>query len=233
MILFYLTSLKIQNKMNSFTEENYLKAIFKLSQKTSGGVSTNSIAESLNSKASSVTDMIKKLSDKKLVNYKKYQGVDLTKKGQEIAVSIIRNHRLWEVFLVEKLNFKWDEVHDLAEDLEHINSKKLTDQLDAFLEYPKYDPHGDPIPDKDGNINRHQDITLADLKLNEQGIVVGVKEHSKSYLNYLESINLVLGTEITVNEIVDFDRSMSVVVNKTETVNISHQASKNLIIKKS
>jgi DtxR family Mn-dependent transcriptional regulator len=233
MILFYLTSLKIQNKMNSFTEENYLKAIFKLSQKTSGCVSTNSIAESLDSKASSVTDMIKKLSDKKLVNYKKYQGVDLTKKGQEIAVSIIRNHRLWEVFLVEKLNFKWDEVHDLAEDLEHINSKKLTDQLDAFLEYPKYDPHGDPIPDKDGNINRHQDITLADLKLNEQGIVVGVKEHSKSYLNYLESINLVLGTEITVNEIVDFDRSMSVVVNKTETVNISHQASKNLIIKKS
>ncbi len=219
--------------MNSFTEENYLKAIFKLSQKTDEGVSTNSIAESLETKASSVTDMIKKLSDKKLVNYKKYQGVNLTKKGKEIAVSIIRNHRLWEVFLVEKLNFKWDEVHDLAEDLEHINSKKLTDQLDAFLEYPKYDPHGDPIPDKNGNIQRHQDITLADLKTGDEGIVVGVKEHSKSYLNYLETINLVLGTEIKVNEIVDFDRSMSVSVNKSNDVNISHQASKNLIIKKS
>lgn len=218
--------------MNSFTEENYLKAIFKLSRKDDNGVSTNSIAEALETKASSVTDMIKKLSDKKLVNYKKYQGVKLTKKGQEIAVSIIRNHRLWEVFLVEKLNFKWDEVHDLAEDLEHINSEKLTNQLDAFLEYPKYDPHGDPIPDKDGNINRHQDITLADLKTKEQGIVVGVKEHSKSYLNYLESTNLVLGTEIKVKEIVDFDRSMSVEVNKKNTVNISHQASKNLIIKK-
>ncbi len=219
--------------MNSFTEENYLKAIFKLSQKTNDGVSTNAIAESLETKASSVTDMIKKLSEKKLVNYKKYQGVSLTKKGKDIAVSIIRNHRLWEVFLVEKLNFKWDEVHDLAEDLEHINSKKLTNQLDAFLEYPKYDPHGDPIPDKDGNIHRHQDITLADLKLNEQGIVVGVKEHSKSYLNYLESINLVLGTEIKVKEVVDFDRSMSVTINKENTVNISHQASKNLIIKRS
>jgi DtxR family transcriptional regulator, Mn-dependent transcriptional regulator len=218
--------------MNSFTEENYLKAIFKLSQKTNDGVSTNAIAESLETKPSSVTDMVKKLSEKKLVNYKKYQGVNLTKKGKDIAVSIIRNHRLWEVFLVEKLNFKWDEVHDLAEDLEHINSKKLTDQLDAFLEYPKYDPHGDPIPDKDGNINRHQDITLADLKTNEEGVVVGVKEHSKSYLNYLETINLVLGTEIKVNEVVDFDRSMSLNVNKKDSVNISHQASKNLIIKK-
>jgi len=218
--------------MNSFTEENYLKAIFKLSSKNTGGVSTNSIAEALDTKASSVTDMVKKLSEKKLVNYKKYQGVNLSQKGQDIAVSIIRNHRLWEVFLVEKLNFKWDEVHDLAEDLEHIKSEKLTEQLDAFLEFPKYDPHGDPIPDKDGNINRHQDITLADLKLNEQGVVVGVKEHSKSYLNYLETINLVLGTEIKVNEIVDFDRSMSVSVNKKNNVNISHQASKNLIIKK-
>ena len=218
--------------MNSFTEENYLKAIFKLSQKTTDGVSTNAIAEALETKASSVTDMVKKLSEKKLINYKKYQGVNLTKTGKDIAVSIIRNHRLWEVFLVEKLNFKWDEVHDLAEDLEHINSKKLTDQLDAFLEYPKYDPHGDPIPDRNGNIDRHQDITLADLNNNEEGVVVGVKEHSKSYLNYLDTINLVLGTEIKVKQIVDFDRSMRIAVNKKEAVNISHQASKNLIIKK-
>tara|TARA_B100000809_G_C15130438_1_gene528180 strand:+ start:2642 stop:3304 length:663 start_codon:yes stop_codon:yes gene_type:complete len=218
--------------MNSFTEENYLKAIFKLSRKISEGVATNSIAEALNTKASSVTDMIKKLSDKKLVNYKKYQGVTLTKEGKKIAVSIIRNHRLWEVFLVEKLNFKWDEVHDLAEDLEHIKSEKLTDQLDAFLEFPKYDPHGDPIPDRDGNIIRHQDITLADLKIKEQGVVVGVKEHSKSYLNYLESINLVLGTQIIVTEIIDFDKSMSITINEKTTANISHQASKNLLIKK-
>ncbi|MBL4593652.1 MAG: metal-dependent transcriptional regulator [Flavobacteriales bacterium] len=217
--------------MLTFTEENYLKAIFKLSSKKIDGVSTNSIAEELSTKASSVTDMIKKLSDKKLVKYKKYQGVSLTKKGKQIAVSIVRNHRLWEVFLVEKLNFKWDEVHDLAEDLEHINSEKLTDQLDAFLEFPKYDPHGDPIPDKDGNVYNHKDETLADLQKGEKGIVVGVKEHSKSYLKYLESINLVLGAEIKINDIVEFDNSMSISVNK-KTVNISHQASKNLIIKK-
>jgi len=218
--------------MNSFTEENYLKAIFKLGNKTEGGVPTNSIAEALNTKASSVTDMIKKLSDKKLINYKKYQGVTLTETGKKIAVSIIRNHRLWEVFLVEKLNFKWDEVHDLAEDLEHIKSKKLTDQLDAFLEFPKYDPHGDPIPDKDGNIHQHQNITLSDLKVTEKGIVVGVKEHSKSYLNYLESTSLVLGAEIKVTAVVDFDQSMSITVNQTASANISYQASKNLIIKK-
>jgi len=217
--------------MNSFTEENYLKAIFKLEKTTEGGVSTNSIADLLNTKASSVTDMIKKLSDKKLVSYKKYKGVSLTKKGRDIAVSIIRNHRLWEVFLVDKLNFKWDEVHDLAEDLEHINSKKLTERLDEFLDFPKYDPHGDPIPDKNGNVNHHNDFTLSDLLIGEKGVIVGVKEHSTSYLKYLESINLVLGTEIKVTEIVDFDHSMSISVNK-QMVNISHQASKNLIVKK-
>ncbi|MBL4670056.1 MAG: metal-dependent transcriptional regulator [Flavobacteriales bacterium] len=218
--------------MNSFTEENYLKAIFKLSSPKVDGVSTNAIAEEIQTKASSVTDMIKKLSDKKLVKYKKYQGVHLTKKGKEIAVSIIRNHRLWEVFLVEKLAFKWDEVHDFAEELEHIRSKELTNRLDAFLEFPKHDPHGDPIPDKDGNIYNHKDITLSDLKSAEKGIVVGVKEHSKSYLNYLESVNLVLGAEIKVNDVIDFDHSMSITVNKKKTANISHQVSKNLLIKK-
>ena len=176
--------------------------------------------------------MIKKLSDKKLVLYKKYKGVSLTKKGRDVAVSIIRNHRLWEVFLVEKLDFKWDEVHDLAEDLEHINSSKLTERLDKFLDYPKYDPHGDPIPDKNGNVNHHKDITLADIGIKESAIIVGVKEHSKSYLNYLDSMGLVLGAEIKIDTIVEFDRSMSATVNKKNKVNISHQASKNLIVKK-
>ena len=171
--------------MNSFTEENYLKAIFKLSMGSNKEVSTNAIAEQLDTKASSVTDMIKKLSDKKLVKYVKYKGVSLNEKGEEIAVSIIRNHRLWEVFLVEKLDFKWDEVHEFAEELEHIKSDKLTERLDTFLGFPKYDPHGDPIPDKDGNINRHKDITIANLKINDKGVIVGVKEHSKGYLKYL------------------------------------------------
>ena len=217
--------------MNSFTEENYLKAIFKLGSAKTEGVSTNSIAEKLSTKASSVTDMLKKLSDKKLVNYKKYQGVHLTEKGKKIAISIIRNHRLWEVFLVEKLNFKWDEVHDFAEELEHIKSDQLTERLDAFLEFPKYDPHGDPIPDKNGNINRHKNITLADLKFKEEGIIVGVKEHSPEYLKYLESLNLILGTKIIVENIIDFDQSMIIKINNKNTTTISHQASRNLIIK--
>jgi DtxR family Mn-dependent transcriptional regulator len=217
--------------MNSFTEENYLKAIFKLSNVENSEVSTNSIAEELNTKASSVTDMIKKLSDKKLVKYKKYRGVSLTKKGHAIAVSIVRNHRLWEVFLVDKLKFKWDEVHDLAEELEHVHSEKLTDQLDAFLEFPKFDPHGDPIPDKDGNFHHHKDVTLADLKPTEKGIVVGVKEHSRSYLKYLENIKLALGVGVEVKEITEFDQSMSISIDGNEPINISHQASINLIIK--
>ena len=219
--------------MYSFTEENYLKAIFKLSMGSDKEVATNAIAEQLDTKASSVTDMIKKLSDKKLVKYVKYKGVSLSEKGKEIAVSIIRNHRLWEVFLVEKLGFKWDEVHEFAEELEHIKSDELTERLDTFLGFPKFDPHGDPIPDKAGNITRHKDITLANLKINDTGVIVGVKEHSKSYLKYLESLNLILGTEIEVKDVVDFDLSMTLSVNKTVSVVISNQASKNLIIKKS
>lgn len=217
--------------MNSFTEENYLKAIYKLSLNGTQGVSTNAIADELSTKPSSVTDMIKKLAEKKLVSYQKYQGVNLTKKGRDIAISIIRNHRLWEVFLVEKLNFKWDEVHDLAEELEHINTHKLTERLDEFLDFPKFDPHGDPIPDKNGNIIQHKDITLSDLKIGEKAVVVGVKEHSKSYLNYLEQLQLVLGAEVQIQDIVEFDATMRIMVNNKQVI-ISNQASKNLIVKK-
>jgi DtxR family transcriptional regulator, Mn-dependent transcriptional regulator len=217
--------------MNSFTEENYLKAIFKLS-KGKTEVSTNAVAAEMDTKASSVTDMLKKLADKKLVNYAPYKGVNLTETGKQIAISIVRKHRLWEVFLVDKLNFKWDEVHDIAEQLEHIQSNELVERLDHFLENPKYDPHGDPIPDKDGNIARHKELTLADLKIGEKGVIVGVKEHSKSFLNYLDQLNLVLGTEIAVTDKIEFDNSMSLKINKKSTSTVSNQASKNLYIKK-
>src|SRR5690554_5916872 len=138
--------------MFSDSEENYLKSIFHLQRLSEDGVSTNAIADRMQTKASSVTDMLKKLADKDLVNYIKYQGVTLTNKGKKTAASIIRKHRLWEVFLVEKLDFNWDEVHEIAEQLEHIQSEKLIKKLDAFLGYPKKDPHGDPIPDADGEI---------------------------------------------------------------------------------
>ena len=134
------------------SEENYLKVIYHLSNLSPKGVNTNAIAGMLDTKASSVTDMLKKLSDKELVDYQKYQGVFLTDKGKLNAKMIVRNHRLWEVFLVEKLGFAWDEVHEVAEELEHIRSEKLINQLDKFLNFPSFDPHGDPIPNAKGEI---------------------------------------------------------------------------------
>ena len=217
--------------MNSLAEENYLKALYKLGGK-SNEVQTNALADELNTKASSVTDMMKKLSDKKLVNYEPYKGVSLTKEGNAIALNVVRKHRLWEVFLVEKLAFKWDEVHEIAEQLEHIQSAELIEKLDEFLGFPKFDPHGDPIPDKDGKIFQHLEITLSQLEKNEKGIVVGVKEHSKAYLNYLDSLNLVLGAEVFIEDKVEFDSSMKVKINNTAVVTISNQATKNLYIKK-
>lgn len=217
--------------MNSLAEENYLKALYKLGGK-SNEVQTNALADKLSTKASSVTDMMKKLSDKKLVNYEPYKGVSLTKEGYVIALNVVRKHRLWEVFLVEKLAFKWDEVHEIAEQLEHIHSPELIEKLDEFLDFPKFDPHGDPIPDKDGKIYQHLEITLSQLEKSEKGVVVGVKEHSKAYLNYLDHLKLVLGAEVFVEDKAEFDSSMKVKINNSEVVTISNQATKNLYIKK-
>src|SRR5579862_284503 len=177
--------------MNTFTEENYLKAIYHLSIKEES-VSTNQIAASLSTKAASVTDMLKKLSEKELINYTKYQGVTLTPVGEKVALSIIRKHRLWEYFLVEKLNFKWDEVHDVAEELEHISSKELVDRLDEFMGHPKYDPHGDPIPDSNGQFKSHELKPVSALLINENGIISGVRDHSTAFLQYLEKMQLTI-----------------------------------------
>ena len=219
--------------MQTYTEENYLKAIYKLSLVHEDGVNTNAIAELLETKASSVTDMIKKLSDKNLINYVKYQGVTLTPKGKKVAVNIIRKHRLWEFFLVNHLNFKWDEVHDIAEELEHINSEKLIDNLDKFLDYPKFDPHGDPIPDKEGNIYHHKEISLADLEEKQSGIIVGVKDHSTQFLKYLEGIQLLLGTRVTALKKFDYDDSILVATGDKKEIIVSNKVSRNLYIKKS
>ena len=150
--------------MFSQTEENYLKAIYSLSLKNEKLVSTNDIAKKLGTKASSVTDMLKKLADKKLVDYTKYHGTSLTKKGVKISLLIVRKHRLWETFLVEKLHFKWTEVHVLAEQLEHIKSEELTNRLEAFLEFPTHDPHGDPIPNKDGIVPNEKKANSIEYK---------------------------------------------------------------------
>ncbi len=216
--------------MFSLSEENYLKAIFHLERKYPDGVSTNALAEKMETKASSVTDMIKKLSDKGLVNYRKYQGVKLSKSGKHTAVSVIRKHRLWEFFLVEKLRFNWDEVHDVAEQLEHIHSEKLIQELDRFLEFPKRDPHGDPIPDSDGNFTVFNKVLLSDLDKGEAGICVGVKDSSPAFLQFLDKHNIALGKKITVVEKEDFDMSMRIKLDQTE-LRISHQISGNLYIK--
>ena len=180
--------------MNTHTEENYLKAIYKLSDQGKTVVSTNSIAGSLHTKASSVTDMLKKLSEKKLINYEKYQGVTLTKAGAKIALKIIRKHRLWEVFLVDQLKFKWDEVHDIAEQLEHVVAPEMVNRLDKYLDFPKFDPHGDPIPDQNGVFSNRKEFSLADLKSDDRGIIVGVNDSSATFLQYLEKKKLVMGT---------------------------------------
>lgn len=216
----------------SFTEENYLKIIYHLSNDLEGGeVSTNAMAEMAETKAASVSDMLKKLSEKKLVNYQKYQGVTLTKAGQKIALQVIRKHRLWEVFLVEKLNFTWDEVHQIAEQLEHINSEKLIEKLDEYLGFPQFDPHGDPIPDHNGAFPKINAKTLTELKIGEKGVLMGVTEHSPTFLKYLAKIGLTLASAIQVIDLNDYDHSMAVKINDETTHFLSREVTKNLLIK--
>lgn len=214
----------------TYSEENYLKAIYHLSLFQKKGVNTNAIAKMLDSKASSVTDMIKKLAEKELVEYQKYQGVSLTEKGLLAAKMIVRKHRLWEVFLVEKLGFAWDEVHDVAEELEHIQSEKLVDKLDEFLGFPTEDPHGDPIPNAKGEIKKIDKKLLSDLKASQKSICVGVKDSSADFLKYLDKQKISLGSKLEILEIEHFDLSMKVLVNGSEMA-ISHKIASNLFVK--
>lgn len=215
--------------MFSQSEENYIKTIFHLGGTSAKGISTNSIAKKLKTKASSVTDMVKKLSEKNVVIYKKYQGVSLTDLGKKTATNIIRKHRLWEVFLVDKLNFSWDEVHEVAEQLEHIKSSKLIDELDAFLEYPTKDPHGDPIPDKEGNLSIVEKKLLSTLKISEKGICIGVKDSSTEFLKFLNKHEIALGKEIQITEQEPFDGSFTIRMDD-KTLNISNKIADNLYI---
>ncbi len=216
--------------MVTLSEENYLKAIYHLSNHGSISVSTNAIAEKMETKASSVTDMVKKLAEKNLVNYVKYQGVNLAEQGRLTAVSVIRKHRLWEVFLVNNLNFSWDEVHDVAEQLEHIKSEKLINELDALLEFPTHDPHGDPIPDKDGNINKLNKVKLSSLNENEQSELLSVKDSSDEFLRYLNKRKIKIGDTIKVVNIEPYDKSIQIEINQKEMV-ISENVAENLYLK--
>ena len=214
----------------TISEENYLKVIYHLSLVSPKGINTNAIAGMLNTKASSVTDMMKKLSDKELVTYQKYQGVTLTEKGFHSAKMIVRKHRLWEVFLVDKLNFSWDEVHEIAEELEHIKSEVLINKLDAFLDFPTFDPHGDPIPNADGEIKKINKLLLSDSELNKEYQCVGVKDSSSNFLQYLDKQKIALGSKITVKEKESFDDTLVVQIDSRE-MTLSNKIANNLYVK--
>lgn len=213
----------------TLSEEDYIKAIYHLSKKDDARVSTNAIANQMSTKPSSVTDMIKKLSDKSFVDYRKYQGVALTALGQKTALSIIRKHRLWEVFLVEKLDFAWDEVHEVAEQLEHIKSEELIDKLDKHLGYPKVDPHGDPIPTKEGKFTKSVKRLLSDVLVGAEGICVGVKDSSPAFLKFLDKNKISLGDTFKIIDKEEFDGSIQL---KTPNgiMRISNQIASNLYL---
>lgn len=212
------------------SEENYLKVIYHLSNLSPKGVNTNAIAAMLDTKASSVTDMLKKLSEKDWIHYQKYQGVSLTDKGKFNAKIIVRKHRLWEVFLVEKLGFAWDEVHEVAEELEHIKSEKLINQLDQFLNFPRFDPHGDPIPNAKGEIKKIEKQLLSEIEVGRTITCVGVKDTSVDFLQYLNKQNISLGTKMKVIDKEPFDGTLKIEVNIIVLV-ISDKIANNLYVK--
>ena len=214
----------------TYSEENYLKVIYHLSLNQAKGITTNSIANEMESKPSSVTDMVQKLADKGLVIYKKYQGVSLTEEGKFTALMIVRKHRLWEVFLLEKLDFSWDEVHDVAEQLEHIKSEKLIDKLEEFLDFPTEDPHGDPIPDRNGKIAKVDKKLLSEMAPGKKVICVGVKDSSSAFLQYLDKQQIALGSAIEVISKEDFDMSLTLKLGDKQ-VTVSNKIAANLFVK--
>jgi DtxR family Mn-dependent transcriptional regulator len=216
--------------MLSFTEENYLKTIYHLSESGQNAVLTNELADAMSTKPASVTDMIKKLSAKKLIGYEKYYGVTLTKSGKADALAIIRKHRLWETFLVAKLNFHWDQVHEVAEQLEHIQSPLLIEKLDEFLGHPIADPHGHPIPDKAGRIHVAQQIPLGEISEKKATTVRAVKRGSPAFLQYLSKIGVYIGAQVSILERTEFDGSIEILIDKKKKAFISKEASQNILV---
>ncbi|RLD24451.1 MAG: metal-dependent transcriptional regulator [Bacteroidetes bacterium] len=214
------------------SEENYLKAIYNLSGANKAIVSTNAVAEAINTKAASATDMIQKLNKKGLVEYHKYQGVTPSSTGEKEALNVIRKHRLWEVFLVQKLKFNWDEVHEVAEQLEHVDSPMLVEQLDIFLGRPKFDPHGDPIPNANGDMESSPTVTLSMLNPGDQCNVICAKDSSSEFLLYLDKIKISLGAAINVQDFFEYDGSYSVSVDDSPPITLSSKVAENIYIEK-
>jgi DtxR family transcriptional regulator, Mn-dependent transcriptional regulator len=215
----------------SFTEENYLKAIYTLCERSDTfETSTNEIAEKISTKPPTVSDMLRKLTDKKLVTYEKYKKVQLTKLGRQMAIQIIRKHRLWEVFLHDKLQFTWDKVHEVAEQLEHIRSEELISRLEKFLGHPLYDPHGDPIPSANGELAQTKRIILSDVDEGKICHVVGVKDSSSAFLQYLQQLNIGIGTKIKVMERIRYDGSLSISMKRGQQTSVSKKFADNVLV---
>ena len=216
----------------SATEENYLKVIYKIAEREKKSASTNTIAKFIGTAPASVTDMLKRLAGKQLINYERYKGVTLTAAGGKVATQLIRRHRLWEVFLAVKLRFSWEAVHDIAEELEHIKSEELVNRLDAFLDYPKFDPHGDPIPNAQGRFTLRNQIALMDALPGNKVVLLGVREHETSFLEYLNGLNISLGTEFTIKALNHFDKSMNILIDHTRETLLSEKVCQILLVKK-
>jgi DtxR family Mn-dependent transcriptional regulator len=213
----------------SLAEEDYIKAIYHLCQQNQEAL-TNDIAERLDTKPASVSDMLRKLADKKVVNYMKYKGVTLTEDGVKIALALVRKHRLWEVFLVEKLNFAWDEVHEVAEQLEHIHSPLLIERLDEFLGFPKFDPHGDPIPDAKGEFLVKPHIPLGEMEIGQVGRVVAVQDISALFLQYLNKVGIYIGAKVSIADKIEYDGSLEVLLDDKKTILVSKEVAKNIFL---
>jgi DtxR family Mn-dependent transcriptional regulator len=214
----------------TLAEEDYLKAIYKVSERHGNPVSTSAVANEMGTSAASVTDMVKKLADKDLIHYERYKGVSLSKKGARLATQLIRKHRLWETFLVDKLQFTWDEVHLLAEQLEHIQSDELVDRLDQFLGQPRYDPHGDPIPDASGAYRVRAQAPLSQAEVGTRVTIVGVRDHDPAFLRFLDKTGLTLGVAVAIAERFSFDGSLLLRMDDGRTCTISAKASQSIFV---
>lgn len=215
----------------SLSEENYIKAIYHLSKRGMQKISPTAIAEELSVNAASVVDMIKKLSDKNLISYDKSAGAKLSGEGEKIALTIVRNHRLWEVFLCEKLGYSWDVVHEIAEQLEHIKHAELADRLDKFLDFPEYDPHGDPIPKSNGEVPEASTLLLSEIETGKTCKVAAVKDTSAVFLQYLEKLSVSIGTRLQVVEKISFDSSMLIRIGKDQTATVSKKFAENVLVR--
>ncbi|WP_026951731.1 metal-dependent transcriptional regulator [Algoriphagus mannitolivorans] len=212
------------------SEENYLKAIYHLSEGGKKSVSTNDIAAEMKNKPASVSDMLRKLGEKEVIEYRKYYGLQITETGKRYALQTIRKHRLWEVFLVEKLNFAWDEVHEVAEQLEHIHSPLLIQRLDAYLNYPKFDPHGDPIPDEFGDVRSRPRVQLNEMEVNQTGQIVAVEDSTPAFLRYLDKVGAYIGARIKILDKVEFDGSVEILVDQKKTIFMSKDVACNILV---